>query len=64
MSDEQGTPNPGKTYTVKPGDMLSTIAKQQYGDPNQWERIYKANAVQIGPDPGNLRPGMVLTIPE
>lgn len=51
------------TYTVRVGDSLWSIAQQFYGDGNQWNKIYDANKQVIGPDPNNLRPGIVLTIP-
>ncbi len=53
----------GETYTVKSGDTLSKIAKQHYGDENQWRRIYDANRSVIGDRPDNLRVGTVLRIP-
>lgn len=31
------------TYTVKKGDTLSKIAKEVYGDKNEWRNIYEAN---------------------
>src|SRR5205823_2027100 len=51
------------TYTVRDGDSLWSIAQQFYGDGNQWNKIYDANKQVIGPDPNNIRAGMVLTIP-
>jgi nucleoid-associated protein YgaU len=56
-------PSATTTYTVQPGDTLWSIAQQFYGDGSQWNKIYDANKQIIGPDPNNLRPGMVLTIP-
>src|SRR5947209_7840316 len=56
-------PSATTTYTVQPGDALWSIAQQFYGDGSQWNKIYDANKQIIGPDPNNLRPGMVLTIP-
>src|SRR2546430_16517623 len=54
---------PGSNYTVQPGDTLSSIAQQAYGDANQWQRIYDANKQVIGNDPNLIRPGEVLSIP-
>lgn len=51
-----------KTYTVQKGDSLSKIAKQEYGDANQWRRIYDANRDLIK-DPDLIHPGWTLTIP-
>jgi len=52
-------------YTVKPGDYLSKIAEQVYGDGSDANarKIYEANKDIIGSDWTQLRPGMVLTIP-
>jgi nucleoid-associated protein YgaU len=59
-----GTPgNPtADTYVVVSGDSLSKIAKRQYGDMNQWPRIYEANRDQIK-DPDLIHPGQRLKIP-
>jgi LysM repeat protein len=52
-------------YTVQSGDFLSNIAQRFYGDGGEasWRRIYEANRSIIGPDPTQLRAGMVLVIP-
>lgn len=58
-----GAPRPGgETYTVKPGDSLSTIAEHFYGDANQYTAIFNANRDQLS-DPNLIEPGQVLTIP-
>jgi nucleoid-associated protein YgaU len=55
-----------KTYTVKSGDTLMRLARKFYGEANAGEYtvIYEANKKMIGPDPGKLSVGQVLTIPE
>ena len=53
---------PARTYTVKPGDTLSGIAKAQLGDQNAYMRIFEANRDQLN-DPDKIRPGQVLKIP-
>jgi nucleoid-associated protein YgaU len=53
----------GKTYTVVPGDSLSKIAKREYGDAQQWRRIYEANRDLIQ-NPDLIYPGQVFRIPE
>jgi LysM repeat protein len=52
-------------YTVKPGDTLSSIALQFYGNGAEplWRRIYNANIAVIGPDPNAITAGQQLNIP-
>ena len=50
-----------QTYTVKPGDNLSKIAKEFYGDPNEYMKIYYANRDQLR-DPDKIKVGQQLTI--
>ncbi len=50
------------TYTVVSGDSLSKIAKQHYGDANQWQKIFDANRDQLS-NPDLIKPGQVLRIP-
>jgi LysM repeat protein len=61
---DQPAPPPGswRTYTVQPGDTLSLIARQEYGNTQLWRIIFEANQ-DILSDPGRLRPGQVLKIP-
>ena len=61
---DTGEPS-GQTYTVQPGDFLSAIAQKFYGDGSEasWRKIYEANKAVIGPDPTQLKVGMVLVIP-
>lgn len=49
-------------YTVRPGDSLSKIAKQFYGDANQYKRIFDANQDQLD-DPNKIQVGQELSIP-
>jgi nucleoid-associated protein YgaU len=49
-------------YTVRPGDSLSKIAKQFYGDANSYMRIFEANRDQLS-DPNKIQPGQELSIP-
>lgn len=49
-------------YTVRPGDSLSKIAKQFYGDANQYMRIFDANHDQLD-DPNKIQVGQELIIP-
>jgi nucleoid-associated protein YgaU len=52
----------GRTYTVKPGDTLSAIAKQHLGNANAYMKIFEANRDQLT-DPDKIKPGQVLRIP-
>jgi nucleoid-associated protein YgaU len=52
----------GKTYTVKAGDTLSKIAKEQLGDADAYMDIFDANRDQLT-DPDKIKPGQVLKIP-
>lgn len=51
-----------KIYEVVSGDTLSRIAKHEYGDANDWKRIYEANR-DILKDPDKIYPGQKLKIP-
>ena len=50
------------TYTVKAGDTLSKIAKDQLGNANAYMKIFEANKDQLS-DPDKIKPGQVLKIP-
>lgn len=50
------------TYTVKPGDTLSKIAKDRLGNANAYMKIFEANKDQLT-DPDKIKPGQVLRIP-
>jgi nucleoid-associated protein YgaU len=52
-----------RTYTVKPGDTLSKIAKERLGNGNEYMTIFNANRDQLS-DPDKIRPGQVLNIPD
>jgi LysM repeat protein len=56
------TATAGRTYTVKPGDTLSKIAKDQLGNANDYMKIFNANKDQLS-DPDKIKPGQVLVIP-
>jgi len=53
----------GGTYTVKAGDTLSKIAKEQLGDAGDYMKIFDVNK-SILTDPDKIKPGQVLTIPK
>jgi nucleoid-associated protein YgaU len=49
-----------QTYTVRPGDTLSKISKQFYGDANKYSQIVKANKLD---NPDEIKAGQQLLIP-
>src|SRR5205823_12909057 len=51
------------TYTVKPGDTLSKIAREHLGDAGAYMEIFNANKDQLS-DPDKIKPGQVLKIPQ
>jgi len=50
----------GGKYTIKPGDHLSAIANELYGNKDMWSAIYNNNIDTIGADPSLIRVGTVL----
>lgn len=51
-----------RKYTVRPGDTLSKIAKEFYGNPNEYNRIFEANRDKLE-NPDKIRSGQELVIP-
>ena len=51
-----------KIYMVVAGDSLSKIAKREYGDANEWKRIFEANQ-DVLENPDKIYPGQKLKIP-
>ena len=51
-----------KLYTVKPGDTLSKISKDFYGNSNDYMKIYNANRDKLN-DPNKIQVGQELKIP-
>lgn len=51
-----------RTYKVQPGDSLSKIAKEFYGNANEYNRIFEANRNQLN-DPNKIQAGQELVIP-
>jgi len=49
-------------YTVKPGDNLSKISKEVYGNANRYNEIFEANKPMLK-DPDEIYPGQQLRIP-
>jgi nucleoid-associated protein YgaU len=61
---DSSLPAPAETkkYTVQAGDSLSKIAKQFYGNANDYMKIFNANKDQLS-DPNKIDVGQELTIP-
>lgn len=51
-----------QTYTVAAGDSLSKIAKQFYGNANDYMKIFEANKDKLT-DPNTIKVGQQLVIP-
>jgi nucleoid-associated protein YgaU len=51
-----------RSYTVQPGDSLSKISKQFYGNASMYMKIFEANKDKLD-DPDKIRAGMDLRIP-
>ncbi|MGA7855424.1 MAG: LysM peptidoglycan-binding domain-containing protein [Candidatus Acidiferrales bacterium] len=58
-----GPSSSARTYTVQPGDSLSKISRQFYGDANKYMKIFEANKDKLA-DPDKVRAGMNLVIPQ
>jgi nucleoid-associated protein YgaU len=50
-------------YQVKPGDNLSKISKEVYGDANKYNAIFEANKPMLT-DVDKIYPGQTLVIPD
>lgn len=51
-----------RDYVVQSGDSLSKIARQFYGNANEWQKIYQANKDAIK-NPDLIYPGQKIIIP-
>ncbi len=51
-----------RTYTVQPGDSLSKIAKQFYGNAGEYNKIFEANRDKLN-NPDKIQAGQELVIP-
>jgi LysM repeat protein len=56
------TSSSSRTYQVQPGDTLSKIAKEFYGNANDYNRIFAANRDKLE-NPDTIRAGQELVIP-
>lgn len=55
--------DPAVYHTVKRGESLASIAKEQLGDMSRWREIYELNKQMIGPNPNLVLPGQKLHLP-
>ena len=65
VDDSMTTAEPAdesRWYTVVRGDTLSAIAKTQYGNANEYPKIFEANKPMLT-SPDKIYPGQVLRIP-
>ena len=51
-----------RSYTVRSGDTLSSIAERFYGNSADWPSLYRANQSAVH-DPGHIYPGEILKVP-
>lgn len=56
----ESSPTVEKSYVVRRGDTLSSIAAAVYRRADAWRELARANGIA---DPRDLRPGQVLTVP-
>lgn len=57
-------PRPAQDFVVvHPGESLSSIAEETYGEPSHWSDIFQANRAQIT-DPDEIQVGMRLRLPK
>ncbi len=61
MTVDQSEPE-SQYYTIVKGDTLSKVAKQFYGDANQYQKIFEANKPMLT-HPDKIYPGQNLRIP-
>jgi nucleoid-associated protein YgaU len=52
------------TYRVQSSDTLVKISRKLYGNSSTWQKIYDLNRDEIGDNPGRLKVGTVLRLPE
>ena len=50
-----------ETYTVQPGDSMTTIAKKVTGDASQAKTLYQNNQKTVGANPNTIKAGAVIS---
>lgn len=51
-----------QSYTIRPGDTLSSIAQQLYGDATEWRLLFEANRDRLA-SPESLQVGVAIRVP-
>ncbi|MCK6212053.1 LysM peptidoglycan-binding domain-containing protein [Georgenia sp. EYE_87] len=71
LADEHDSPSDAGTYRVRPGDSLWSVAAAHQGEhattaevAQAWPEWYRANRLQIGPNPHVIHPGQLLHVPD
>lgn len=54
----------GQKYEIQPGDTITEIAFQAYGDARRYLEIAEHNSATPGFRPARLTPGLVIEIPQ
>ena len=54
----------GQKYEIQPGDTITEIAFQAYGDARRYLEVAEHNSGVPGFDPVRLAPGLVIEIPQ
>ncbi|GAA4288969.1 LysM peptidoglycan-binding domain-containing protein [Georgenia daeguensis] len=69
--DEHAPPGDARTYRVRPGDSLWSIAATHVGEPatteevaRAWPEWYRANRAELGTNPHLIHPGQLLHVPD
>ncbi len=62
VTEVPAKPKP-RIYTVKEGDSLWRIARDQLGDASRHPELAKLNEAALGGDPDNLKPGLKIILP-
>jgi nucleoid-associated protein YgaU len=63
-AQQQAAGDEVETYTVKGGDSLWKIAKNHYGDGNEYMKIFYANRDKLDSPDSTIHPGDVLNLPK
>ncbi len=61
--DAQTAPAEPRSYTIRSGDNLWNIAKDNLGNATKWSDIYKMNSDVLGANPDLIRPGTTIQLP-